>query len=104
MQDFTYPKDPLLTSLLSLFCPGAGQVYNGQPGKGIIFLFTFWFFGIPWVWSIIDAFYTSIKIHEAKLPNVGNAIHVFLFILIPILILACFWMMVLLGLITILRV
>ncbi|OGQ34113.1 MAG: hypothetical protein A3F16_02330 [Deltaproteobacteria bacterium RIFCSPHIGHO2_12_FULL_43_9] len=104
MQEITYQKDPLLTALLSLFCPGAGQIYNGEPGKGVLFLSTFWIFGIPWIWSIIDAFYVSVKINDGKLPNLGNATHVFLFVLIPLLTVAIFWMMILLGVVSVLKV
>ncbi|MFC2074893.1 NINE protein [Bdellovibrionota bacterium] len=78
-----FPRDQLLTALLSIYCPGAGQVYNGQPGKGLIFLFTFWLV-IPWIWSIVDAYRVAGKINQRLLPNIGTSLHVLLFFLIPV--------------------
>ncbi len=33
------PRHPLLISLLALLLPGAGQVLNGQPQRGLVFVF-----------------------------------------------------------------
>jgi TM2 domain-containing membrane protein YozV len=41
------PKSPWLALVLSIF-PGVGQIYNGQPAKGIVFFFA-------WVSSIYGA-------------------------------------------------
>jgi TM2 domain-containing membrane protein YozV len=48
--------------LLTLLLVGAGQIYNGQVGKGILFfIFTvgLWFIMLGWVihiWAMIDAY------------------------------------------------
>ena len=55
-----------VAAVLSFFCPGAGQVYNGDIGRGLLFFFGFvlsivTIIGPPfvWIWSIVDA-------HEGK--------------------------------------
>ena len=43
-----HKKNPRTASLLSILCPGAGQVYNGQIGKGIGYFIAYlisWFSG-----------------------------------------------------------
>jgi hypothetical protein len=66
------PKSPTTSALLSLFFPGAGQLYNGQVGKGLTFFFltmmllaAFPFCLIPWVWSMVDAHETSRRMNNA---------------------------------------
>lgn len=65
-------KSPTMAALLSLFFPGAGQLYNGQVGKGLTFFFlTFALFAvfpfglIPWVWSMVDAHETSRRMNTS---------------------------------------
>lgn len=60
------PKSPGVALLLSFFICGAGQMYNGQVGKGIMmligFMFTIFLFGlglIIWIWSMVDAYSTA---------------------------------------------
>jgi TM2 domain-containing membrane protein YozV len=60
------PKSPGIALLLSFFICGAGQMYNGQVGKGILmlvgFALTIWFFGlglIIYIWSMVDAYSTA---------------------------------------------
>jgi len=43
--------------------PGGGQFYNGEAGKGILVLFTFWLF-IPYVWSLFDAYNSAQRINR----------------------------------------
>ncbi len=67
------PKSPGTAAILSLFFPGAGQLYNGQIGKGLTFFFlTMMLFMpiysiplalVPYVWSVIDAYQTSRRIN-----------------------------------------
>lgn len=53
------PRSPLVAALLSTICPGAGQFYNGEAGKGLVFalvglvcvLTVFW---SPWGWSALQ--------------------------------------------------
>ena len=79
-----FPRDPLLTAIISAICPGAGQVYNGQVIKGIVFLLTCWLI-FPWIWSVVDSYRVAAKINLGELPNIGTSFHVFLFLLIPVL-------------------
>jgi TM2 domain-containing membrane protein YozV len=74
-------KNPRTASLLSILCPGAGQAYNGQIGKGIGFFIAYlisWLSGwltlggmdirfalpIIWVWSSHDAYQTAKRINK----------------------------------------
>ncbi|WP_048197420.1 TM2 domain-containing protein [Methanocaldococcus sp. FS406-22] len=54
--------------LLSLVIPGAGQMYLGKVGKGIIILLTFWLI-IPYLYGIYDA-YKSAKDYNAQLYSI----------------------------------
>ena len=62
-----HQRSPSAAALLSLFFPGAGQLYNGQITKGFgFFIATLLmagtltpFFLIPYIWSILDAHATS---------------------------------------------
>lgn len=56
-------KNPMVALLLSIFFPGGGQFYNGHVGKGILVLCTFWFL-LPWVWSIFDAYHCAHRINR----------------------------------------
>ncbi|HTQ13150.1 MAG TPA: GYF domain-containing protein [Rhizomicrobium sp.] len=59
------PKSPGVALLLSLLLCGAGQMYNGQIGKGILMLIgcvLLWFVLLGWIiniWSWIDAYQTA---------------------------------------------
>jgi TM2 domain-containing membrane protein YozV len=63
-------RSPSTAALLSTFFPGAGQLYNGQVGKGMAF-FMATIVGlvlgplavIPYVWSIVDSYNTSRRIN-----------------------------------------
>lgn len=62
----TSEKDPGLAAVASFFVPGAGQIYNGQIGKGLAILVVFvvgvitvvgLILAIPiWLWGIYDAY------------------------------------------------
>jgi TM2 domain-containing membrane protein YozV len=62
-----HQRSPSAAALLSLFFPGAGQLYNGQVTKGLgFFIATLLMAGtltpaflIPYIWSILDAHATS---------------------------------------------
>jgi TM2 domain-containing membrane protein YozV len=59
------PKSPGVALLLSLLICGAGQMYCGKVGKGILMLIgciALWFIflgWIIWIWSMIDAYATA---------------------------------------------
>ena len=62
----TGPKSPAASALLSAMIPGAGQLYNGQVGKGLAFFFismmmlaTPPLLFVPWLWGIADAYGTT---------------------------------------------
>lgn len=65
------PKSPAIAGILSAIFPGAGQLYNGQIGKGLVFFFvtfTLIMFSFPlgamtYLWNIFDAFGTSKRIN-----------------------------------------
>jgi len=80
---YTKRKDPGVAVLCSFFLPGAGQLYNGQVGKGLAFLvatfvnFVLLFFGIgiltglgTWIWSMIDAHGTAERINRGEIVSV----------------------------------
>jgi len=65
-------KSSGIAVLLSFFLPGLGQIYNGQIGKGVLFIFLAFIFlglsilliGIPfylglWIYSMYDAYKTA---------------------------------------------
>lgn len=56
-------KSPILAAILSFCLGGLGQVYNGQPGKGLLIFFTSIFI-IPWIYGIFDAYNTANKINS----------------------------------------
>lgn len=65
-------KSPGLALFLSFIMPGAGQLYNGDIGKGILLFLAFWllvwiFIGwIFWVVAMVDAYQSAQNI------NLGN--------------------------------
>ena len=73
-------KSSGLAAILSFFIPGLGQIYNGQIGKGIMYMiFAFIFLalsalliGIPfvlilWILGIYDAYSSAEKINRGEL-------------------------------------
>ena len=61
-------RSPALAGVLSFFIAGAGQVYNGQIGKGIFIFLTAWLF-IPWIYGIFDAYSAAKKINEGRIKT-----------------------------------
>ena len=65
-------KNPGLALFLSFIMPGAGQVYNGDIGKGILLFFAFWVLvwiligWIFWIVAMVDAYQSAQNI------NLGN--------------------------------
>jgi len=70
-------KNPAVAAILSFFFMGLGQIYNGQIGKGIMFLvlylisivLMFVFIGflttpILWVWGMVDASRSAKSINQ----------------------------------------
>ncbi|TET64734.1 hypothetical protein E3J48_00675 [Candidatus Aerophobetes bacterium] len=70
-------KNPGVATVLSFFFMGLGQIYNGQIGKGIIFIILYgisialmWVFvgfittPILWIWGMVDANKSAKKINE----------------------------------------
>ncbi len=74
-------KNPIVTGLLSII-PGLGQVYNGQLGKGLLFLFVtiiglsigfkvlliLIFAGLIWIFGIFEAYNTANKMNYGDVP------------------------------------
>jgi len=69
-------KNPGLAAVLSFFFTGLGQIYNGQIGKGVLFIiiqcinFALMFVIIGfitapifWIWGMIDAYKTAEKLN-----------------------------------------
>lgn len=76
----TEHKSTGVAAVLSFIIPGLGQIYNGQIGKGIIFIiisvilaFTifiligFVLYPIFWIYNIYDAYETAKKINAGKI-------------------------------------
>lgn len=74
-------KNPSIATMLSFFFMGLGQIYNGQIGKGVLFIILYiisvalMYAGIGvittpilWIWGMIDANNSAKKINE-KLAN-----------------------------------
>jgi len=70
-------KNPSIASVLSFFFMGLGQIYNGQIGKGVLFIILyaisvmliFVVIGlittpVLWVWGIVDANRSAKAINE----------------------------------------
>ena len=70
-------RSPLIAAILSLIVAGLGQIYNGQIGKGAIFIFIQLINGaltavlIGWLllplvrlWAMIDAYMTAKRNNE----------------------------------------
>ena len=70
-------KNPSVATILSFFFMGLGQIYNGQVGKGILFIIlygisialTFVIIGfittpILWIWGMVDANNSAKRINE----------------------------------------
>ena len=74
-------KSPIVAALLSFVWIGIGQIYNGQVGKGILFmilqvlncflfLVAIGFLTVPafWLYGIYDAYTTAEKINRGAIP------------------------------------
>ena len=70
-------RNPILAAVLSLIVAGLGQIYNGQIGKGVIFIILQlingaltvvligWFLmPIVGLWAMIDAYLTAKRDNE----------------------------------------
>jgi TM2 domain-containing membrane protein YozV len=70
-------KNPAIATVLSFFFAGLGQIYNGEIGKGVLFivlygisfLLMFIVIGfsttpILWIWGMVDANNSAKRINE----------------------------------------
>lgn len=70
-------KNPTTATILSFFIMGLGQIYNGQIGKGVMFIILYaiswalmWvlvgFITTPilWIWGLVDANKSAKKINK----------------------------------------
>jgi TM2 domain-containing membrane protein YozV len=81
MAPYARRKDAGVATLLSFFLPGAGQLYNGQTGKGLAFLLITLFINFPlmfigvgfltglitWIWGMIDAHSSAERINRGEI-------------------------------------
>ncbi len=76
----TEKKSSGLAAVASFFIPGLGQIYNGQIGKGIMFIIISIIFGLLmivligfillplfWIYNIYDAYSTAEKINAEQI-------------------------------------
>jgi hypothetical protein len=72
-----------LSGLLSAVVPGAGQVYNGQVGKGLLFGLAS-IVVVPWLLSVVDAVTIGKHISAGRLRprNAGRPVFVAIFCLV----------------------
>lgn len=70
-------KNPSVATILSFFFMGLGQIYNGQIGKGVLFI-VFYFISILlmfviiglittpilWIWGMVDANNSAKRINQ----------------------------------------
>lgn len=72
-------KNPGLAAVLSFFFTGLGQIYNGQIGKGVLFMIIqainfalmyviIGFITAPlfWIWGMVDAYKTAERINASN--------------------------------------
>jgi TM2 domain-containing membrane protein YozV len=87
-------KEPVLSAVLSFIFAGSGQVYNGELGKGILFLFgTIVGLFILWIYGVYDAYSTAEKMNKGEIPlkNVtAESVIVYILIFIAAIVLAVF--------------
>ena len=70
-------KNPSIATMLSFFWSGLGQIYNGQIGKGVVFMVAYaisvlliyaviGIFTTPilWIWGMIDANKSANRINK----------------------------------------
>ena len=80
------PRNPVLAVVLSLILPGAGQIYNGETGKGIAMIvgsivclaasalvFPFLILIGIWIWGMIDANTRANEINAATAKSAADA-------------------------------
>jgi TM2 domain-containing membrane protein YozV len=70
-------KNPTIAVLLSFFITGLGQIYNGQIGKGVVFIVLYTISWVSmfvivglittpilWIWGMVDAHSEARRINE----------------------------------------
>jgi len=93
-------KNLAAAAILSFIFAGAGQVYNGQLGKGIGFLIglivTSWIPIVPiivWIYGIYDAYTTAQKMNKGEIPFIATSTGTLIgFIVVEIVIAVVFFL------------
>jgi len=75
-------ESPGIAAVLSFLFTGLGQIYNGQIGKGIVFVIVGAIFALTilvliglvlypvfWIYNIYDAYHTAKRINEGSLKS-----------------------------------
>ena len=93
-------KNLAAAAILSFVFAGAGQVYNGQLGKGIGFfiglIVTSWIPIVPiivWIYGIYDAYTTAQKMNKGEIPFIATSTGTLIgFIVVEIVIAVVFFL------------
>lgn len=76
-------KNPAIATLLSVFVPGTGQIYNGQVGKGILIFISAGLI-IPYIFGIFDAYLIAQKLNRnEKMPEKSPPVAALLGFFVP---------------------
>jgi len=59
------PREPVAAALLSLFCPGLGQIYNGELTKALL-IFISSALIVPWLYGAFDAYKVAQRINRGE--------------------------------------
>jgi TM2 domain-containing membrane protein YozV len=99
-------KSPGIAGILSFIFPGSGQVYNGEMVKGVLVLLGtligVLIYVIPgvivWIYGIYDAYATSKKMNEGKIPYQSPSLaHILVYIAVWIVLVIIIITIVLAG-------
>ncbi|MBD3179221.1 MAG: hypothetical protein GF417_06300 [Candidatus Latescibacteria bacterium] len=84
-QTVVFYKNPSIATLLSFLFMGAGQIYNGETRKGVIFIalyavsiflmtFLIGFITTPvlWIWGMVDANRSANRINRALASRLAS--------------------------------
>ncbi len=94
-------RNPATAMICSFFVPGLGQVYNGDPIRGVMIFFGTiigaFIFLIPglvvWIFGLYDAYTTADRMNNKKIPfkpkNTDNMILFIIFAIIMTFVIIC---------------